>query len=301
MKNIPQFSRAKRCPNCGSPLDNSLIVCVNCGTAIVKKPVLVSHLLIGLAFALVFFSFGYFVFFPVINLSSGNLTEHPINLVIVFVVLWELFFIVSKLISYFGQRRAMDFFKSHEVLDLLMDQEKLKVPGVEGILSELHKMLKAQGFVNPLELIVFERVRKMLFFLKAVPHQNEMAEMLAYQADIDMTRVDSEFSPLKVFHWALPTLGFLGTVLGIGSAIQEFSSFLSGAGAEISAEAIKSNLTGVISGLGMAFDSTMLALLLLLLLLPMASYIENLYTSILNEVEEYCITFIAPNIKFSKE
>ena len=43
----------------------------------------------------------------------------------------------------------------------------------------------------------------------------ETADMLKSQSEIDATMVDSSYVLIKVFIWAIPILGFIGTVLGI--------------------------------------------------------------------------------------
>lgn len=64
-------------------------------------------------------------------------------------------------------------------------------------------------------------------------------------------------------------LGFIGTVLGLGQAVSGFSSFLSG---NLDLELIKGALRGVTGNLGVAFDTTLLALVLVLALtFPIAS------------------------------
>ena len=43
--------------------------------------------------------------------------------------------------------------------------------------------------------------------------------MLKSQSEIDATMVDSSYVLIKVFIWAIPILGFIGTVLGISEAV----------------------------------------------------------------------------------
>ena len=43
--------------------------------------------------------------------------------------------------------------------------------------------------------------------------------MLKSQSEIDATMVDSSFDLIKVFIWAIPIPGFIGTVLGISDAV----------------------------------------------------------------------------------
>ena len=46
----------------------------------------------------------------------------------------------------------------------------------------------------------------------------------------DEGRVDASYALVRVFVWAVPTLGFIGTVLGLGAAVGGFSESLEAAG-----------------------------------------------------------------------
>lgn len=70
---------------------------------------------------------------------------------------------------------------------------------------------------------------------------------------------ESSYSFPRILVWAIPLLGFIGTVIGISQAVSEFSGFLEGAE---DVEKIKEGIGGVTSGLGVAFDTTLLALFL---------------------------------------
>ena len=61
----------------------------------------------------------------------------------------------------------------------------------------------------------------------------------------------------------IPMLGFIGTVLGLSTAVAGFSQFLSG---EVELAAIKDALRDVTGSLGTAFDTTLLALVLALII-----------------------------------
>lgn len=289
------------CPNCKKPLKTSMIICAHCGTAIIKQPVFFNYLFYSFLVSAILFAAGYFFVFPNIRLTSEPLSEFGMNLAVLFVAIWELTFIVFKFIDYTVQKRALEEFRKRDISGLFLDRKGIHLNEVEKLLAKVFNILQGKGFYNILGLIAFERIRKTLYYLKAVPSREEIGATLSYQAEIDHGQLDVEFRPVKVFNWALPTMGFFGTVLGMGKAIREFSGFLSKAGEELAVESIKNNLTEVVSGLGLAFDSTMLALLFLLILLPLGAYLENQYRSLLNQIEEYSLTFITPNLVFDED
>jgi len=72
---------------------------------------------------------------------------------------------------------------------------------------------------------------------------------LRYLAEADADRLYGGFAMVRVIIWAIPILGFLGTVIGITLAI-----------ANLAPDALESSLPEVTKGLGVAFDTTALAL-----------------------------------------
>jgi hypothetical protein len=79
--------------------------------------------------------------------------------------------------------------------------------------------------------------------------------------------MEQSYSLPRAFVWAIPLMGFIGTVVGISAAVAGFSSFLRQA-EEI--EQIKTGIGAVTTGLAVAFDTTLLALALsVLVMLPL--------------------------------
>jgi len=66
-------------------------------------------------------------------------------------------------------------------------------------------------------------------------------------------RLDSDLSMLRYIAWAIPAIGFIGTVRGIGDALSQAH------------KAVTGDISGVTDGLGVAFNSTLIALLLSIL------------------------------------
>ena len=109
--------------------------------------------------------------------------------------------------------------------------------------------------------------------------------MLASQSELDSNAVSSSYSLLNVFIWAIPILGFIGTVQGLGSAVGNLSESLKGA---TDIESVKTALGGITGGLGVAFDTTLVALIMALFLKFPASSLQKAEEDLLNWVDEYC-------------
>jgi biopolymer transport protein ExbB/TolQ len=63
-------------------------------------------------------------------------------------------------------------------------------------------------------------------------------------------RLDSELAMIRYIAWAIPSIGFIGTVRGIGDALT------------LAHRAVQGDISGVTEALGVAFNSTFIALLL---------------------------------------
>ncbi len=88
-------------------------------------------------------------------------------------------------------------------------------------------------------------------------------------------RLDSELSLLRYVAWAIPAIGFIGTVRGIGDALAQAH------------RAMQGDLSGVTAGLGTAFNSTLVALLLSLLLMFLLHHLQGEQERLVRDAESY--------------
>jgi len=96
---------------------------------------------------------------------------------------------------------------------------------------------------------------------------------LAYQASYALP---------KILIWAVPVLGFIGTVLGIGKAIGSFEEFISQVE---DIDVLRDGLIKVTEGLGTAFDTTFLALTVSLMVMIPLTLIERLEQRLLTKID----------------
>jgi len=93
--------------------------------------------------------------------------------------------------------------------------------------------------------------------------------------DSEADRLDSELSLLRYIAWAIPAIGFIGTVRGIGDALAQAH------------RAMQGDLSGVTQGLGTAFNSTLVALLLSLLLMFLLHHLQGEQDKLVREADSY--------------
>jgi biopolymer transport protein ExbB/TolQ len=139
--------------------------------------------------------------------------------------------------------------------------------------------------VNPGSSFLVQRVLRGLEHFTVRRSAAEVSSVLASQSELDSNAVSSSYAILNVFIWAIPILGFIGTVQGLGQAVGNLSGSLQGA-ADI--ESVKAALGGITGGLGVAFDTTLVALIMALFLKFPASSLQKAEEDLLNWVDEYC-------------
>ena len=88
-------------------------------------------------------------------------------------------------------------------------------------------------------------------------------------------RLDAELALLRFSVWVTPALGFVGTVRGIGLALQ---------GAEL---AVKGDTSAVTSGLGISFNSTLVALTLSIVLMYVLHEIQLAQERLVLDAENF--------------
>lgn len=133
--------------------------------------------------------------------------------------------------------------------------------------------------------LLFQRVRHAMQHFRSHPQRRAVSELLGSLAYLDAQRSESTYSMLRVIIWAIPIVGFIGTVVGLGGAVGGFSASLPQA---TDFAQLRETLSGVTSGLSVAFDATFVALLLSLVLMFPVSLLEKRENHLLSQIDEYC-------------
>jgi len=119
------------------------------------------------------------------------------------------------------------------------------------------------------------RLRDALDSVRRKGTADGLDEHLRYAADLDAVRMHAGYSLVRVIIWAIPILGFLGTVIGITLAI-----------AKLGPQDLENSLPEVVTGLKVAFDTTALALGLSIVLMFTLFIVERLENQLLSAVDE---------------
>ncbi len=109
---------------------------------------------------------------------------------------------------------------------------------------------------------------------------------------------ESSYSVPRILIWAIPLLGFVGTVIGISGAVSSFSGVLETSG---DVEAIKGGIGNVTTNLGLAFDTTLLALFLSVLIMIPLVLVERYESKLLLGVDVFINDKLLPRLRKKNE
>jgi len=118
------------------------------------------------------------------------------------------------------------------------------------------------------------RLRDALDLVVRTGSADDLENHLKYLSDLDAARAAQGYGLVRFVIWAIPIMGFLGTVIGITVAI-----------ACLSPTQLE-NISGVVAGLGTAFDTTATALGLSMVLMFLQFLIDRYEQGLLACVDE---------------
>ena len=145
--------------------------------------------------------------------------------------------------------------------------------------------------INLRDSMMVNRIRKALELFEVRQNVGHVTAMMTAQSGIDFSRISGSYIMLRAFLWAIPLLGFIGTVIGLSHAI----SGMSFGGVE-DINMIMGSINAVTSGLGTAFDATLLGLVFAVLLnFPLNSLAKH-EDETLNEIDAFCNEVLIPRL-----
>jgi biopolymer transport protein ExbB/TolQ len=98
-------------------------------------------------------------------------------------------------------------------------------------------------------------------------------------------RLESELSIIRYVAWAIPSVGFIGTVRGIGNALGQAH------------RAVEGDITGVTSSLGVAFNSTFIALVISIVLMFFVHQVQLMQERLVLDSERYVDSWLIRRLK----
>ena len=148
---------------------------------------------------------------------------------------------------------------------------------------ELHQIIKRDGAGNDRHL--HRLVHRTILQYQATGSVGESQAVLDSSVEYFQHEIGLRYNMLRYLAWLLPTLGFIGTLIGISLA-------LAGAGTLPDLEdraALESWINALTANLGVAFYTTLVALMLSAVLVFLTSIASGREERALNETGQYCL------------
>jgi len=109
----------------------------------------------------------------------------------------------------------------------------------------------------------------------ATRNVQDVSEAVRSVCETESDRLDSELSMVRYISWAIPSIGFIGTVRGIGDALSQ------------AYKAVEGDIAGVTASLGVAFNSTFVALVISIIVMFMLHQLQLLQERLVLDVQSY--------------
>ena len=128
---------------------------------------------------------------------------------------------------------------------------------------------RERGFLMPRVLLTA------LHRFRATRDIQSVATTVREMAEAESERLDSELSMVRYIAWAIPSIGFIGTVRGIGEALAQAH------------KAVEGDISGVTDSLGVAFNSTFIALVLSIVLMFLMHQLQLMQERLVLDSQDY--------------
>lgn len=119
------------------------------------------------------------------------------------------------------------------------------------------------------------RLRAALEYVRRNASAEGLDEELRFLADADAARLHASYGMVRIIIWAIPVLGFLGTVIGITLAV-----------GKLTPDALEASLPEVTRNLSIAFDTTAQALWLSIILMFAQFLTDRAESRLLADVDQ---------------
>lgn len=242
--------------------------------------------LLGFLAAVIFYLLIHFLVSPGtylhrIFLPSGGLITTTVPFLTTAIFFWAVIQIIKIQMQLMSERVCLR--EKFMIQSPYMIQKK----GVQAVLSSFNKAL------NPQQTWVFKRIYGLLVHLDLTRDVQQSHELLRHQMEIDTDRFAARYTVVNVLVWAMPILGFIGTVLGISFAMDDFSTFLRSSGQQVEIGMIREQLSNIATGLAFAFDTTLLGLVTSLITMFFLSVAQSQNEQLLIEMEALGLKIIS--------
>ena len=190
--------------------------------------------------------------------------EQEICIILMF---WGVYLIANKMIAISKDRYLFD----ETLIDFSDKSSNNKIATAKAAREELVAL--------PADVVKASLVQTLLvgldrFLITKDVHYT--AEAIDAKMDALVLSIEAENSMIRYLIWAIPSIGFIGTVRGIGQALSQADQALAG------------DIAGMTNSLGVAFNSTLVALVISIFLMLLLHQLQRLQDSLIVDIRAYC-------------
>ena len=178
---------------------------------------------------------------------------------------WALAIMGYKAVRIGNERRLLevDLVPVAEGMRILPEDTREFARQVQALPEDRQKMLLPRALLNALRR--FSSTRNI----------QDVSTSTHTVCESEAEMLESELSMIRYISWAIPSIGFIGTVRGIGEALAQAD------------KAVKGDIAGVTQSLGVAFNSTFIALLISIFLMFLVHQLQLIQERLVFDTENY--------------
>lgn len=184
-------------------------------------------------------------------------------------LLWALAILGHKGVAAFRQQRLLE-------RDLMRLPEDMPI-GPEDTRELANRVTSIP--VNEQEYLLPRALLTAIERFSATRNVQDVSTAAREVCESEGVRLESELAMIRYIAWAIPSIGFIGTVRGIGNALGQAH------------RAVEGDITGVTESLGVAFNSTFIALLVSIVLMFIIYQVQLMQERLVLDTERYVDRF----------
>ena len=191
---------------------------------------------------------------------------------------WGIMILVYKFIMVHTEAKTLTRFApdnedTQAEVDLLCGARNISRERAETLSQAIDQKSESPDLKNKLLPYVMARGLERYHMTGNVP---EATETIMGRLEVASEQQESELSMLRYLVWAIPSIGFIGTVRGIGVALHRAD------------EALQGDISGVTNALGVAFNSTLVALIISIILMLLIHLLQGSQEGLILRLQTFC-------------
>ncbi len=178
---------------------------------------------------------------------------------------WALAIMGFKTVKTLNERRLLDvdLVPVAEGMRILPEDTREFARQVQALPDDRQQMLLTRALLNALRRF------------SSTKNIQDVSSSTHTIVESEAERLESELSMIRYISWAIPSIGFIGTVRGIGEALAQAD------------KAVQGDIAGVTQSLGVAFNSTFIALLISIFLMFLVHQLQLMQERLVFDSENY--------------